>query len=61
VALIDRELYVPKAWIEDRERCREAGPPDDIRFATKPALARRMLERALEAGVGAAHCPKGCT
>lgn len=51
VALIDRELYVPKAWIEDRERCREAGIPDDVSFATKPALARRMLERAFEAGM----------
>lgn len=51
VALIDRELYLPKAWTEDRERCREAGIPDDIRFATKPALARRMLERAFEAEV----------
>lgn len=51
VALIDRELYLPKAWTEDRVRCREAGIPDDVHFATKPTLARRMLERAFEAEV----------
>lgn len=44
---IDRRLYLPAAWIEDRPRCREAGVPDDIAFATKPQLATRMLEQAL--------------
>lgn len=52
-ALIDRELYLPKAWTEARERCEEAGIPADTAFATKPALARRMLRRALVAGVEA--------
>jgi SRSO17 transposase len=51
-ALIDRELYVPKSWTGDRDRCAEAGigPTDDrgeVTFATKPVLARRMLERLL--------------
>src|ERR687889_1123891 len=50
-ALIDRELYLPRAWIDDRERARAAGIPDDVGFATKPELARRMLTRALDAGV----------
>jgi SRSO17 transposase len=49
--LLDRELYLPKAWTEDRERCRRAGIPDEREFATKPELARQMLERAVEAGV----------
>jgi SRSO17 transposase len=49
--LIDRELYLPKDWIDDRERCRRAGIPDERVFATKPELARQMLERAFEAGV----------
>jgi len=49
-ALIDRELYLPKCWTEDRQRCDEAGIPEEIKFATKPALARRMLRRAFEAG-----------
>ena len=53
-ALIDRELYLPKSWIADRDRCREAAVPDDVGFATKTELARTMLARALEAGVPAA-------
>jgi SRSO17 transposase len=53
-ALIDRELYLPKSWIADRDRCREAAVPDDAVFATKTDLARTMLGRALDAGVPAA-------
>ena len=52
-ALIDRELYLPKAWTDDRDRCRAAGIGDEVAFATKPALARAMLDRALKAGVAA--------
>jgi SRSO17 transposase len=51
--LLDRELYLPKTWTEDRARCRGAGIPDEVEFATKPELAMRMLERALDAGVPA--------
>jgi SRSO17 transposase len=51
-ALIDRELYLPKKWAqEDRQRCRAAGIGDDVPFATKPQLARKMLARAVKAGV----------
>ena len=54
-ALIDRELYLPASWAEDRERCAQAGIDVDgeaeVAFATKPVLARRMLERVLDAGV----------
>jgi SRSO17 transposase len=50
-ALIDRELYIPASWTQDRERCRAAGIPDDIEFATKPQLAQQMLARAAGAGV----------
>ena len=50
-AFIDRELYMPRSWIDDRPRCRAAGIPDTVGFATKPQLARRMLERALDSGV----------
>jgi SRSO17 transposase len=52
-ALIDRELYLPKAWTDDRERARAAGIGDDVGFATKPDLGRRMLQRALDAGLPA--------
>ena len=36
-ALLDRELYVPEEWANDRERCRSAGIPDDRDFADQPA------------------------
>jgi SRSO17 transposase len=50
---LDRELYLPAAWIDDRDRCREAGVPDAVDFATKPTLAIGMLARALDAAVPA--------
>jgi SRSO17 transposase len=53
-ALVDRELYLPRSWTDDRDRCREAGVPDGVPFASKPELARLMLGRALDAGVPAA-------
>jgi SRSO17 transposase len=49
-ALIDRVLYLPQEWTDDPARCAKAGIPEEVAFATKPELARRMLERALEAG-----------
>ena len=50
-ALVDRELYLPRVWTEDPDRCRDAGIPDDGGFATKPQLAIHMLARAHSAGV----------
>jgi SRSO17 transposase len=50
-ALIDRELYLPEGWTSDRGRCRKAGIGDGVAFATKPALGRAMIERAVEAGI----------
>src|SRR5436309_1655451 len=52
--LLDRELYLPKSWTQDPVRCREADVPAEVRFATKPELAARMLWRTLDAGVKAA-------
>ncbi len=49
--LIDRRLYLPKAWAEDIERRRRAGVPDDIAFATKPVIAREMIAKALDSGI----------
>lgn len=48
---LDRELYLPKSWTDVPERCRQAGVPDTISFATKPQLARQMLQRLFEVQV----------
>jgi SRSO17 transposase len=50
-ALIDRELYLPKEWAEDPARRAVAGIPEEVAFATKPALARRMIARAIAADI----------
>jgi SRSO17 transposase len=52
-ALLDRELYLPKTWTGDPSRCRQAGIPEDRRFAPKPQLGQQMLQRALACGVPA--------
>jgi SRSO17 transposase len=49
--LLDRELYLPRHWVEDRPRCEEAGIPEAVRFQTKCELARRMMERLHDAQV----------
>ncbi|MCX4597488.1 transposase [Streptomyces sp. NBC_01549] len=55
--LIDRELYLGRAWVgttaDHERRCAEQGIPPEraTTVATKPELARRVLERALDAGV----------
>jgi len=73
--LVDREHYLPQEWASDLARRREAGVPDDVPFATKPELARRMLARAaglpaawvtargttpLRLGLCAPHPARGC-
>jgi SRSO17 transposase len=49
-AAVDRELYVPRSWSCDPDRCRAAGLGEDTVFTTKPELARMMIERCLDAG-----------
>ncbi|WP_407917019.1 IS701 family transposase [Kitasatospora sp. NE20-6] len=49
-AAVDRELYIPRSWTCDPDRCRAAGLGEDTAFATKPELARTMIERFLDAG-----------
>jgi SRSO17 transposase len=52
-ALVDRELYLPAEWAADAARRVEAQVPAEVEFATKPKLAQRMLQRAVDAGVPA--------
>jgi SRSO17 transposase len=49
--LIDRELYLPRSWTDDRDRCRAAAVPDDVVFATKIEQAKAMVTRAPAARV----------
>jgi SRSO17 transposase len=48
---IDRALYLPKDWARDPTRLKAAHVPAEISFMTKPKLAARMIERAIEARV----------
>jgi SRSO17 transposase len=50
-SLIDRELYLPLDWCEDRERCQAAHIAETVRFQTKPELAIQMLARICAAGL----------
>jgi len=53
VGLVDCELYLPKEWIEDPERCEAAGVPEQRRvLQTKPQLALQLVKRARHNGVG---------
>jgi SRSO17 transposase len=50
-AFIDRALYLPKEWTDDRKRLKAAHVPDGVGFATKPQMARKMIARAIAAKV----------
>ena len=45
-ALLDSELYLPESWDQDRERCREADIPDDVRYRSKWWIALELIGRA---------------
>ena len=49
-AFIDRALYLPREWTGNAARLAAAHVPPDVRFATKPQLGVRMIERAIAAG-----------
>jgi len=48
---LDRRLYLPEEWCEDRERRREARVPEKVIFQTKSQLALQMLEHVWARGV----------
>ncbi|MDI1466104.1 transposase [Catellatospora sp. KI3] len=57
-ALVGRRLYMPtKSWTADTDRCRRAGIPDGLEFATKPALAGQMIDAAIVAGIRVGYRP----
>jgi SRSO17 transposase len=53
-ALIDRRVYLPRSWADDRVRCAACAVPADREFATKPKLALEMITEAVAAKVPAA-------
>ena len=59
-AFIDRELYLPEEWVEDKQRRERAGVPEEVGMRTKPTLAKEMLQRALDAGVKAGWVLADC-
>jgi SRSO17 transposase len=49
--VLDSDLYLPQSWADNRDRCRQAGIPDEVVFRTKWQIALDQLRRALANGV----------
>ena len=49
------QLYLPQDWADDMPRREKAGVPQDVAFATKPAIALAQIQRLLAQGA-----PKHC-
>jgi SRSO17 transposase len=49
------QLYLPQEWAQDMPRREKAGVAQDVRFATKPAIALAQIEHLVEQGA-----PKHC-
>jgi SRSO17 transposase len=49
--LLDGELFLPEAWSNDRDRCREAGIPDDMAYRPKWRIALELYDRAVANGL----------
>ena len=49
--LLDGELFLPESWDGDRDRCREAGIPDDMRYRPKWKIALELYDRAVGNGI----------
>jgi SRSO17 transposase len=50
--LIDERLFIPKNWIKDEPRCKQAGVPKSaMDFKTKPELALEMIDQKLKQGI----------
>jgi SRSO17 transposase len=49
--LLANDLFLPESWAHDRERCRQAGIPDEVVYRPKWQIALELLDRALSKGV----------
>src|SRR5580700_7098142 len=41
-------LYLPEIWAKDRRRRQQTGIPEEISFATKPAIALQQIRKAVQ-------------
>lgn len=49
--LLDADLYLPRSWDQDRERCQEAGIPDSIVYRPKWRIALEQTDRLRAQGI----------
>ncbi|PQP03423.1 IS701 family transposase, partial [Burkholderia cepacia] len=47
---VSYRLYLPREWSDDPARREKAGVPEEIEFATKPAIATGQLREARQSG-----------
>lgn len=48
---IKYRLYLPQSWSDDPQRCKAAGVPADVLFATKPQISLAQIRQAKQAGL----------
>ena len=52
LAMLDSDLFIPdKSWDRDRQRCEDAGIPEDIAYRSKWLIALEQIKRAIANGV----------
>jgi SRSO17 transposase len=49
--LFDADLFLPRSWDDDRQRCKKAGIPDEVVYRPKWQIALAQLDRALANGI----------
>jgi SRSO17 transposase len=49
--LLDGDLFLPESWAKDRQRCREAGIPDEVDYRPKWQIALDLFDRSRDNGV----------
>jgi SRSO17 transposase len=49
--LLPGELFLPEVWSDDRERCRQAGIPDELVHRPKWQIALELRDRAVRNGI----------
>jgi SRSO17 transposase len=49
--LLDADLFLPRAWDQDRDRCREAGIPAEVVYRPKWQIALEQVDRARAQGL----------